>query len=159
MRLAVTKPVFNYLFQHMVEIHSKKMKIVNSFAIDFDEYMNMLSLIKTYINKCERFLGDVTIVREADEAYELPFVIFNSITHLSDEDGEEWSCIITLPKDDYEPPISNVDFIPCNTPEAYELILKQCGQSVVIEKDGKRKEYTVKGIEPNPLMPFEENER
>lgn len=153
--MTVTQPIFNYIFQHVAQFQYNKMKIVNTFANDFDEYMLMLSLVKDYINRCERFLGDMTTTDGHDD--ELPFVIFNCIVRLSSECGEDWSCCVTLPKDD-ENSLSNVIPIPCNSPEASELILKKRGESIVVEKDGKSNTYTVKHIEPNPLFPLHQNE-
>jgi len=133
------------------------MKILNSFAYDFDEYMQMLSSAKMYINKCERFLGDVTM---ADGNDELPFVIYNCIVRLSSASGEDWSCCITLPITEHENALtpSNVTPIPCNSPHACALMFKQRGESVVLENNDASKTYIVKGIELNPFIPLDRND-
>jgi transcription elongation GreA/GreB family factor len=96
----------------------------------------------------------------ADGNDELPFVIFNCIVQLASESGEDWSCCITLPKAEYENALSsiNVTPIPCNSPHACALMFKQCGESVVIEKNETSETYIVKGIELNPFIPLDRNE-
>lgn len=155
--MTVTKPIYDYIFQHLAEFHNNKMKIINSFAYDFDEYMQMLNFAKKYINKCERFLGDATTIDGNDE---LPFVIFNCIVQLSSDSDEELSCCITLPKEEYELALAayNVTPIPCNLPPARELIFKRCGESVVFENSGESHTYTIRRIELNPFIPLDQNE-
>jgi hypothetical protein len=158
MSMTITQPIFDYIYQHLTEFHSNKMRVVNHFAYDFDEYMKMLSYAKQYISHCEHFLGDACT---ADGNDELPFVIFNSIIRLSSDNGEDWSCCIVLPKAEFENSliIANVTPIRCNSPESYELLLKQSGESAVIEKDGKTNTYTIKSIETNPYIPMVQNEK
>jgi hypothetical protein len=154
MNLTVSKSVFDYLYHHLADIHSRKMKIINSFAIDFDEYMRMLDFIKTYIHQFERFLGDVG-VSGAKNA--LPFVIYNCVVGLMSTQGNEtWMCCVTLPKEESESVwlIPGVTMIPCNTTSAFELMHKRCGEKVDIERDGIMRNYTIKSIEPNPYIPL-----
>lgn len=158
MNLTVSMPVFNYLYHHLAEIHNKKIKIINSFAMDFDEYMKMLDYIKTYINRFERFLGDMSVTECNDM---LPFVIYNCIVRLSSTSGNETLiCSVSLPKEVDEKSwfVSNVTMIQCNTSEAFDLLLKCCGDKVEIEKAGKKKRYSVISIEPNPNLPLERHE-
>ncbi len=154
MNLTVSKSVFDYLYHHLADIHSRKIKIINSFAIDFDEYMRMLDYIKTYIHQFERFLGDVNV---AEGKNTLPFVIYNSVVGLKNADGgETWICSVTLPKEESESVwlLPNVTLLSCNTPIAFELMLKRCGDKVDIERDGRQQRYTIKSIDPNPYIPF-----
>ncbi len=154
MNLTVTKSVFDYLYHHLADIHSRKMKIINSFALDFEEYMRMLEYLKTYIHQFERFLGDVNV---ADGKNVLPFVIYNSVVGLKNTDGSDaWMCCVTLPKEETESVwlIPNVTLLPCNLPLAFELLMKRRGEKVDIERDGRVQNYTIKSIDPNPYMPL-----
>ena len=154
MNLTVSKSVFAYLYHHLADIHSRKMKIINSFAIDFDEYMKMLEFLKSYIQQFERFLGDVNVVEGKNV---LPFVIYNCVVSLKGADGHDaWMCCVTLPKEEPEAVwlIPNVTMLPCNIPAAFELLLKRIGEKVQIEKDGRIQNYTIKSIDPNPYIPF-----
>lgn len=154
MNLTVSKSVFDYLYHHLADIHSRKIRIINNFAMDFDEYMKMLDYIKAYIHQFERFLGDVN-VSESKNA--LPFVIYNSVVGLKSADGkEDWMCCVTLPKEESESVwlIPNVTMLACNTQTAFDLMLKRCGEKVEIEKDGRQQKYTIKSITPNPYIPF-----
>ncbi len=154
MNLTVSKSVFDYLYHHLADIHSRKMKIINSFAIDFDEYMRMLEYLKTYIHQFERYLGDV---RVTDGKNALPFVIYNCIVGLMSTEGSDtWMCCVTLPKEEAESVwlIPNVTLLPCNTPSAFELMMKRRGEKVDIERDGRLQNFMIKSIEPNPYIPL-----
>lgn len=158
MNLTVSKSVFDYLYHHLADIHSRKMKIISCFAIDFDEYMKMLEYLKTYIHQFERFLGDVSVTGSKNT---LPFVIYNCIVGLKSTDGNEnLMCCVTLPKEEPESVwlIPNVSLLSCNEPFAFELMLKRCGEKVEIERDGKLQKYTIKSIDPNPYIPFARQE-
>ncbi len=158
MNRKVTKPVFDYLYHHLADIHSRKMKIISSFSIDFDEYMRMLDYLKLYIQQFERFLGDVDV----DEGKcVLPFVIYNCIISLkSTESSDVWRCCVTLPKEESESMwvMPNVTLLECNTPAAFQLMLKRRGEKVDIERSGQVQKYTIKGIEPNPYIPLVQQE-
>lgn len=154
MNLTVTKSVFDYLYHHLADIHSRKMKIINSFAMNFDDYMRMLDYLKSYIHQFERFLGDVYV---SDGKNTLPFIIYNCVIGLKSTNGSDtWMCCVTLPKEETETVwlIPNVTLLPCHTPSAFELLMKRRGEKVDIERDGRVQNYTIKSIDPNPYIPF-----
>ncbi len=157
MNQKVSKPVFDYLYHHLADIHNRKMKIINSFSIDFDEYMKMLDYIKSYINQFERFLSDVNVMDGKDA---LPFVIYNCVVSLKTDSGESWQCCVTLPKEDCEEAwnIPGVLMLSCNSSADFELMLKRCGEKVDIERSGRVQKCTIKRIEPNPYIPVVQQE-
>ena len=154
MSVTVTKPVFDYLFKHLVFIHDKKIRIINSYSANYQVYMQMLDFLKSYIEFMERFLGDVEV---GDGEDTLPFVFFDCIFHLSDPDtGESLVCSVVLPIDENENSVQSghIKHIPCNEPLASELVFKKRGDIIVFEEDGKSSRYTIKSIEANPRFPI-----
>lgn len=158
MNMTITKPVFSYLYNHIVDINNKKMNIVNNFAMDYDKYMMMLNFIKAYIKKLENYVEKVYVVDGTDK---LPFVIYHSIVRMESKDGREThSCSVTLPKSEHEMvcQIQNVTMIPCIEPTAFSLIFKNRGEGIEIQREGKSFKYIIKDIEPNPYIPIVEEE-
>ncbi len=154
MKQKVSKTIFDYLYQHIADIHMRKISIINSFALDYDEYMRVLEFINNYIKKFERFLGDVEITNGKNL---LPFVIFGSVVGLQSFEGiESLRCCVTLPKEEYESLWTgeNVSLVPCNTRSASELIFKKCGEEVCLDYGGRSRRYVIKSIEPNPYVPL-----
>ena len=69
----VTQDVFNYLFKHMLDIHDQKMNLVSSYSIEYDAYMKMLTTLKDYIKRLEKYIESAQIQCGQNE---LPFVIY-----------------------------------------------------------------------------------
>lgn len=152
MSMTVSKPVFDYLYHHLADIHNRKMKIVAGFALDYDEYMKMLDHLKAYIQQMEHFLNQSDTQGSKNE---LPFVIYNCIVALRHNNETRRYCA-TLAGEQAEQSwqVSDVTMLACNSPLAFELLFKRCGDKVEIEKDGEKKKFTVCGIDPNPHIPI-----
>lgn len=152
MSTTVSKPVFDYLYHHLADIHSRKMKIIAGFALDYDEYMKMLNHLNAYIQQMENFLNQAETQGGKNE---LPLVIYNCIVSLKQGNKSNRYCV-TLAKELVEQSwqVSDVTMLACNAPLAFELLLKRRGDNVEIVKDGEKKKFTICDIDPNPHIPI-----
>ena len=150
----VTQDVFNYLLKHMLDIHDQKMSLVSSYSIEYDAYMKMLTTLKDYIKRIEKYLESAQIQSGSNH---LPFVLFGSHVYLSNEKtGENLLCSIILPNDPrYGKSLHNdVLLIDWCAGAADALLYKSVGDSVSVEVCGEAKSMTIKAIEIDAAMPI-----
>ena len=150
----VTQDVFNYLLKHMLDIHDQKMSLVSSYSIEYDAYMKMLTTLKDYINRIEKYLESAQIQNGSNH---LPFVLFGSHVYLSHaKTGENFLCSIILPNDPrYGKSVHNdVHLIDCSSTAADALLYKCVGDTVYLEECGEIKSMTIKAIEIDVAMPI-----
>lgn len=57
----ITKEVFQYLINHIRELHDKKISVVNVFALDYDAFMSTLDFINAYIKRIDNYLDNARI--------------------------------------------------------------------------------------------------
>lgn len=143
----VTQDVFDYLLKHLLDIHEQKMNLLSCFSIEYDAYMKMLSMINTYIQRIERFLGSAQI---KDGENFLPFVIFGCRIVLSSlENQNTLLCRIVLPNDpNYEKKsFKDMLLFKCCSQTAELLLYKTMGDIVTLNIEEKPQRWLIRRIE------------
>jgi transcription elongation GreA/GreB family factor len=124
--------LFDYLLNHMLEIHRKKLSIVSAYKLDYDLYTEKLGFINAYIRAIEAFLETCQYNGEISE---LPFVVLNSITRLrSVNTGESLLMKIVLPGENggESPEYPECVLHGCFSEWGHALLLKSAGERVCV---------------------------
>jgi|AGTN01.2.fsa_nt_gi hypothetical protein len=139
----ISKDVFEYLLDHMLDIHRKKIGIISGYSLDYDSYTNKLSFLNSYIKGIEAFLESALV--EGDSR-ELPFVILGSIAYVRNNHNNERAKIkITLPKEQPGIDEKDVDTFTCFSDVGYAILLKHTGEHVQVGHSG----YTIEKVAKN----------
>jgi transcription elongation GreA/GreB family factor len=146
MNFTVSKYVFDFLLDHMLDIHRRKMNIVSPYTIDYDSYMSKLNCLNGYIRGIEAFLEDS---KPADIKDEIPFVIIGSTVHLRAIGTDKRKIVkIILPKDESHRE-KGVEAHHCFSEWGHELMLKKPHERVHIEPG---EEHIVESIYVNAAL-------
>lgn len=144
--MTISKPTFDHLLDHMLDIHKRKINIASPYSADYDAYMTVLNFLNTYIRYIGDFL-DTAVVSEDDCA--IPFVIIGSLVYAEGAgicDRAIYS--VVLPEE-----AKNADtdaqtkIHACLSPVSDAFLFKKIGDRVVFEEDGQIRHYTIKRIE------------
>lgn len=145
--MIISKKAFDYLLDHMLDIHKRKVSIIMPYAMEYDTYMSMLNFFNIYIRRIGDFLDDAIV---EDVAYFAPFVTIGSLVcteGLGLLDKVTYS--ILLP-DDCNNPCSaqqSMQVLSCMSPAAKELLFKRNGDTAVILENGSTRRCRVSNIE------------
>jgi transcription elongation GreA/GreB family factor len=139
----VSKGVFDYLQDHMLDIHRKKMSIISAYTLDYDSYTAKLNFMNSYIKGIEAFLENT--VADGDDT-EIPFAILGSTVCLRNEATRQRAYVkIVLPKDQASQNAEGVKVYACFSDWGHALLLKAPGER--IKAGHASEEYVVEQIE------------
>lgn len=143
--MKVSKRVFDYLLDHMLDIHKRKIDIVRPYVCDYDQYMSMLDFLNAYIRHIGDFL-DTAVVDE--QSNHIPFVTMGSIVYTEGPGFAERTVYsILLPEEVQTADASKVKACVCLSPVSNALLLKVIGDRVMLEEDGRLRQCTIKRID------------
>ena len=139
--MAVSKEVFDFLLDHMLDIHKRKMNIISPYVRCYDKYMKMLNFLNAYIRRIGDFLDTAVVT---DENRPFPFVILGSrVMMQSDVFFQNTVYSINLPEEECA---ANVSCYDCLSPMAEALLFKGIGDKVALKDNGLIKHVTIKDI-------------
>jgi transcription elongation GreA/GreB family factor len=129
----ISKDVFDYLLDHMLDIHRKKMGIISAYSLDYDSYTSKLNFLNSYVREIEAFLETAMVQGEESD---LPFVILGSVVYVSKHTSEHAKIKIVLPKE--QPGINekDIEFHTCFSDIGHSMLLKRIGENVQVGHGG-----------------------
>lgn len=137
-----TKSVFNYLLDHMLDIHRKKMRIVSAYSHDYDSYTQKLTFINSYIKSIEAFLDSSS---KDPASTEIPFVILGSSVSVKRANtAEHFKVKIILPNEQTDAKTEGAAIYTCFSDWGYTLLLKKPGEHFFVGHANE--EYIVEDI-------------
>ena len=143
--MKVSKNVFDYLLNHMLDIHKRKINIVRPYSSDYDTYTSMLEFLNTYIRMIGDFL-DVAVVDEQSD--HVPFVTMGSVVHTEGLGFAERSVFtVVLPEEVKASDASRIKACACLSPVSNALLFKSVGDRVMIEENGRMRQCTINRID------------
>lgn len=143
--MIVSKRVFDYLLDHMLDIHKRKINIVSPYSSDYDAYTSMLEFLNTYIRKIGDFL-DVAVVD--DQSDHVPFVTMGSVVYTEGLGFSERSVFtVVLPEEVKAADATRIKACACLSPVSNALLFKTVGDRVTIEENGRMRHCTINKID------------
>ena len=125
----ITKEMFQYLVEHIKDVHNKKISIANAFALDYSAFITVLEFVNSYIRTIENYLEAAKI---GSGQHELPFVILDCTVFVtSHKDGKTYRYRIIPPTN--KTPSENIDdliSIDCISPLGKALLFKSVEDKV-----------------------------
>lgn len=145
--MTVSREIFDYLLDHMLDIHQRKINIVSPYSLDYDQYMSMLEFLNSYIRKIGDFL-DVAVVDD-DCKSALPFVVLGSLVYTEGMGlYERDTYSIVLPEETQDMSHNSaIKVYTCLSPVSHALLFKKAGDKVALEEDGRFHHCTIKRID------------
>ncbi|MDD5016516.1 MAG: hypothetical protein PHO15_00275 [Eubacteriales bacterium] len=137
MAIQVTKEIYSFLVQHILDMRDRKISIANNFSMDYEKYVNILSFLNSYIKSVEAFLEKVDII---NGVHTPPFVIIGSVVEVLDMRQKKHSFIIMAPgkSSRYDQANDGYETLSCLSDAGRSLLLKKRGQELTINKpDGQ----------------------
>lgn len=131
----ISKDVFDYLLDHMLDIHHKKIGIISTYSLDYDSYTSKLSFINSYVRGIEAFLETARVESEEND---LPFVVLGSIVYVSKNNNERTKIKIVLPKEQPAIDEKDIEIYSCFSDIGSSMLLKRIGENVQIGHSGSR---------------------
>lgn len=145
--MQVTQNVFDFLLNHMMDLHKRKLNIVRIYSQDYEAYTTMLDFLNQYIKRMNDFLDRAEV---ADCSHGLPFVVLGSLVYTKDDlTGEEEVYRIDLPGETHYGENSDMAVMSyiCPTPQSKALLFKKPGEKTVIKEGKMTKSFHIKRIE------------
>lgn len=143
--IALSRPVFDMLVKHLVDIEEEKEQLLKKYYPDATEEREAFEeLINNYIKGIERCIYNAKVTETTKKA--CPFVIIGSIVEIENLDYNEIEKYqIVSPFESNSDP--NVDFASYLSPMGKSLLLKKVKDKVTVETPIGRFAYIIKSIE------------
>ncbi|MFA5675077.1 MAG: hypothetical protein WDA65_00960 [Christensenellales bacterium] len=145
--MIISKKAFDYLLDHMLDIHKRKVNIIMPYSMDYDKYMSMLNFFNSYIRRIGDFLDEAVV---EDVACTAPFVTIGSFVYTEGLGLLDKAAYVILLPQDYKDRSENSQsprFCNCVSPVAKELLFKCGGDTALIEENGIAKRCRINKIE------------
>jgi hypothetical protein len=124
----ISREVFDYLLDHMLDIHRKKISIISPYTQDYDSYMTKLNFLNSYIRGIESFLESASVESGKNE---LPFVILGSIVEVRQTGtNKSFRIRIMLPKETALPDSGSDQIHTCFSDLGHAMLLKRVGDQI-----------------------------
>ena len=144
-KVSVSKPVYESLINHLVEIEEEKNKVIEEYYYDMTtERLDFESLINSYVINIGKYIKNAEVANTSENY--CPFVIINSIVEvedLKDNSIEKFQIISPFLNQNS----LDEDSASYLSPIGKSLLLKKQGEQVVVKTPMENIEYRVKSIE------------